>query len=197
MFAIVQNGEIKQIIQPHQEFTFNGTHYNAKWTVRMSQADRDALGIMDVVSAPRPDERFYWVQDNPVALVDGVPTITYTSSEKLLDDREEVDADGNPMYVQVLGEVDGQPAMVDSAERLVTKGLKSQWVAQSKAQANSQLAATDWMVIRKAERGVEIPSDVAAERAAILQRCAALETAIMACTTVEQLIEAVTSQDGV
>lgn len=176
MFAIVQNGEIKQIIQPHQEFTFNGTHYNNKWTVRMSQADRDALGIMDVVSAPRPDERFYWVQDNPVALVDGVPTITYTSSEKLLDDREEVDEQSAP---------------------IITKGLKSQWVAQSKAQANSQLAATDWMVIRKAERGVEIPSEVVAERAAILQRCAALETAIMACTTVEQLIEAVTSQDGV
>jgi hypothetical protein len=36
------------------------------------------------------------------------------------------------MWVKVLGEVDGEPAMVDSDERLVTKGLKSQWIAQVK-----------------------------------------------------------------
>lgn len=191
MFAIVQNNEIKRIIQPHQEFTFNGTHYNAKWTVRMSDADKAALGITDVVSEPRPDERFYWVQDNPVSLVNGVPTITYTSSPKLLEDREESDAEGNPLYVQVLGEVDGKPAMVDSSERLVTKGLKSQFIAQAKQQANSLLAKTDWMVLRKAERDVAIPADVAAERAQILADCAAKEAAISASTTIEQLIAAV------
>jgi hypothetical protein len=44
------------------------------------------------------------------------------------------------IHVKVLGEVDGEPAMVDSDERLVTKGLKSQWIAQTKESANKALA---------------------------------------------------------
>ena len=136
---------------------------------------RQSLGVVEVEDEPYYDQRFYWGVGNP----------------KLLNDREEVDSDGNPMYVKVLGEVDGEPAMVDSTERLVTKGLKSQWIAQTKAAANSQLAATDWMVIRKAERGVNIPAEVVAERQAIISACAAKEAAIAACTTVEELISVV------
>jgi hypothetical protein len=47
------------------------------------------------------------------------------------------------------------------------------------------------MVIRKAERDVAIPSDVATERAKIIADCTAKETAIAACTTVDQLIAVV------
>lgn len=189
MFAIVQNGQIIKTIQAHTEFELNGKQYNNKWTVRMSAADKAALGITDIAYGPRPDERFYWVTSNGLQLVDGVPTETYTSTPKLLGDREESDAEGNPLYVQVYDPATDQ--MVNTTERLVTKGLKSQWIGQVKAQANSALAATDWVVLRKAERGVEIPADVAAERAAILQACADKEAAITAATTIEQLIAAV------
>jgi len=112
-----------------------------------------------------------------------------------LADREEVDAEGNPMWVQVLGEVDGEPAMVDSDERLVTKGLKSQWIAQVKDTAGKMLAATDWMVIRKAERDVAIPADVVAKRAAILAEAERLETAIAACNNIDDFITTVQSQN--
>jgi hypothetical protein len=136
---------------------------------------RQFLGVVEVEDEPYYDQRFYWGVGNP----------------KLLNDREEVDSDGNPMFVKILGEVDGEPAMVDSTERLVTKGLKSQWIAQTKAAANSQLSATDWMVIRKAERGVDIPAEVVAERQAIIANCAAKEAAISACTSVEELMQVV------
>jgi hypothetical protein len=112
-----------------------------------------------------------------------------------MEDREEVDEDGNPMYVKVLGEVDGEPAMVDSDERLVTKGLKSNWIAQVKVHAGTMLATTDWMVIRKAERDVAIPADVVASRAAIVAEANRLETAITACADVAALIEVVSSQN--
>ena len=82
---------------------------------------REQLGIVEVADPEQYDQRFYWGVGNP----------------KLLNDREEVDEDGNPMYVKVLGEVNGQPAMVDSTDRLVTKGLKSQWTAQVKQTAGS------------------------------------------------------------
>jgi hypothetical protein len=54
-----------------------------------------------------------------------------------LNDREESDKDGNPVYVQVYDSA--TQAMVDSSERLVTKGLKSQWIAQVKDTANKLL----------------------------------------------------------
>jgi hypothetical protein len=69
--------------------------------------------------------------------------------------------------------------------------LKSQWIAQNKASANSLLASTDWMVIRKAERDVAIPADVVTERAKIIADCTAKEAAITACTTMEEFLAVV------
>jgi hypothetical protein len=90
-----------------------------KYANLRNPAIREALGVTEVADPPYFDQRFYWGVDNP----------------KLLDDREESDENGDPMWVKVLGEVDGEPAMVDSDERLVTKGLKSQWIAQVKETA--------------------------------------------------------------
>jgi hypothetical protein len=129
----------------------------------------------------RPDDQYYWVTQNS----DG----SYTGTPKELEDRAEVDQDGNPMYVKVLGEVDSEPAMVDSTERLVTKGLKSQWIARVKHNTNMTLAQTDWYVIRKAERSVDIPADIATYRAAVIAWANSTEASISAVTTVEQLKE--------
>ena len=136
-------------------FTLNGKPVNiyrpytapdgTKFPNLRDPAIREQLGVVEVPDAPYFDQRFWWGVGNP----------------KLLDDREEVDEQGNPLYVKVLGEVNGEPAMVDSDERLVTKGLKSQWIAQVKATAGSLLAQTDWMVIRKAERNIDVPASVA------------------------------------
>ncbi len=69
--------------------------------------------------------------------------------------------------------------------------LKAQWIAQTKAVAGSLLAQTDWMVIRKAERDVAIPEATVTARAAIIAEANAKEAAIIASTTVEELIFAV------
>jgi len=140
---------------------------------------REQLGIVEVADPENFDQRFYWGVDNP----------------KLLNDREEVDQDGNPMYVKVLGVVNGEPAMVDSTERLVTKGLKSQWTAQVKQTAGSMLAQTDWMVVRKAERNIDVPATVAAKRAAIVAECDRLEASIAGCADVEALIAVIGNQN--
>ena len=114
---------------------------------------------------------------------------------KLLNDREESDDQGNPLYVKVLGVVDGQPAMVDSDKRLVTKGLKSQWIAQVKETAGKLLAQTDWMIVRKVERDVAVPEQITAYRAAVVTETTRLETAILAATDVESLITTVSTQN--
>ena len=130
----------------------------------------------------RPDDRYYWVTANENG--------SYTATPKELEDREEVDEDGNPRFVQVIDRTD--PAnliMVNTTKRLISKGLKSIHIAQVKQTANSILAQTDWMVIRKAERNVDIPADTVAYRASVVAKATELETAISAVTTVEALKE--------
>lgn len=159
-------------------FTTGEIQYPANWLRLASPEERAAIGITEVADPEPYDQRFYWGPGNP----------------KLLDDREEVDQDNNPLWVQVLGQVDGEPVMVDSDERLVTKGLKSQWVAQVKDTAGKMLAASDWMVVRQVERGVAIPAAMAANRAAVIAECDRLEAAIRSCATVEELIDVVSTQ---
>jgi len=169
-----------QTIPLDTPFTIDGTSYPANWLRLTSLAEKQAVGIEEVADVTTTyDDRFYWGVDSP----------------KLLNDREESDQDGNPMYVKVLGTVDGKPAMVDSTERLVTKGLKSNWTAQVKDTANKLLAQTDWMVIRKAERDVAIPTAVATYRAGVVTECARLVAAISGAADVPALITVVTNQN--
>ena len=151
----------------------NGT----KYANLRDPAVRSALGVTEVPDPESYDQRFWWGPNNP----------------KLLNDREESDEDGNPLFVKVYDPA--TESMVDSDERLVTKGLKSQWIAQVKDTAGKMLAQTDWMVIRKAERNVDIPESVATKRAAIVAEADRLETAIAACSDVEALISVVSAQN--
>ena len=122
-------------------------------------------------------------------------TRTYVNTPKILEDRLEVNEDNTPMYVKVWDATanSGQGAMVDTTEQLVTKGLKSQYKTQFKQIANSMLAQTDWMVIRKAERNIAIPTDVATKRAAILTECDRLIAAATAASDMPAFITAVQS----
>jgi len=138
---------------------------------------REQLGVVEVADPEQYDQRFYWGVNNP----------------KLLNDRLEVKEDGTPLYVQVYNPATQE--MEDTAEQMVTKGLKSQWIGEIKDTAGKMLAQTDWMVIRKAERNIDIPAEVISRRAAIVAECDRLEAAITACATVEELITVVSAQD--
>jgi len=77
----------------------------------------------------------------------------------------------------------------------VQKGLKSQWTAQVKDTANKLLAASDWMVIRKVERNVDIPAATVTFRAAVVTEVERLKTAIAGATDVTAFIAVVTAQN--
>jgi len=70
----------------------------------------------------------------------------------------------------------------------VQKGMKSQHLAQTKTTANQLLSATDWMVIRKAERSIDIPAATVTYRAAVLAECDRLLAAIAAASDVPALM---------
>ena len=152
-------------------------------------------GARPIVDGHQENQQFYFVTFDRYEVGADSVTRTYVSTPKILEDRLEVNVDNTPMYVKVWDATanSGQGAMVDSTEQMVTKGLKSQYKAQFKQTANSLLAQTDWMVIRKAERNINIPDDVATSRAAILTECDRLIAAVTAASDMPAFITAVQS----
>jgi len=151
--------------------TEDGVQRPANWIRLATEEEKLAIGLVWEADPIRASDVFYW--DGNIA------------NPKALEDKEEVDQDGNPMYVKEYDQA--TKSMVDTTERLVTKGLKSNFIAQVKQTAGSILAQTDWMVIRKAERDVAIPTATVAYRASVVAKAEELEVAIKAVTTVEEL----------
>jgi len=157
-------------------FEHNGTSYFADWFNELTAEQMAELGIQVVEDYARPDDRFYWVQEN----VDG----SYSTTDKDLNDREEIDQDGNPLWVKVLGEVDGQPAMVDSNVRLVTKGLKTNFINQINLTMRRLLKPTDPKVTDNS-----ITDEETAYRAAVIAEGTRITDAIANVTSVAELSE--------
>ena len=155
----------------------NGTQYGAGWLNQATEEQKLAIGITWVVDPAPVDNRFYWDTDLP----------------KALEDKLEVKEDGTPLYKQVYDKA--TESMVDTTEQIVTKGLKSNFIAQVKDTAGKLLANTDWYVVRKAERNVDIPANIVTKRATVVTEADRLETAISNVTTVEALIEVLNAQN--
>jgi len=127
-----------------------GVQHPAQWN-RWTDEEKAAKGLVwnqDLQPVPF-DNRFYWSADVP----------------KALNDVDAVDEDDNPV-------------LDEDGVQIVTKGLKSNAIAQVKATAAGLLQPTDWMVTRKAETGTAIPDSVLDYRAAVRTASGTIETAI-------------------
>jgi hypothetical protein len=156
------------------DINLNGMTYPYSWLEGTSPAVRASLGI-EANGDINYDTKYYWGVNNP----------------RILNDREEVDADDNPLYVQ---EYDAESqTMVDTTTRLVAKGLRTTCTAEIKATTNDLLKPTDYYIIRNEVESLEIPEAIATYRSAIITESDRVVTAIAAVTTVEQLIEVMSS----
>jgi len=196
MYAIVKDGAITATGNIKQLFP------NTSFAGGVATADfKTVEGVMDVVQAEQKDRKYYFVTEGDIALVDGVPTQQYTNTAKRLVDEDAKDDDGKQLYVQVWdadydnGAGKDKGKMVDSSEKLINQGLKTVMTAQVKDTANKLLASTDWMVVRKYERDVAIPSATATYRAAVITECARLETAIADAANVDALATVMAGQN--
>ena len=174
MFAKITDGAIEATGTLKQLFP------NTSFPAGIADADfKTANGLQDIVNAEQKDRHYYWVTQGNIALVGGVPTQQFTNTAMAIADVDVKDADGNQLYVQVWDADEGDHgAMVDTSEKLITRGLKYNFKNQIKSQSNSALANTDWMVIRKAEREVAIPDATVTYRAAVITEYGRLKTAI-------------------
>ena len=133
----------------------NGLQHPANW-MKMSDSRKTEIGLVyeaDPV-AVQFDNRFYWS----------------AGIERALEDVNEVNDDNTPM-------------LDENGDQVVTKGLKSNAIAQTKVTAAGLLAPTDWMVVRSAENGTDVPSATLAYRQNVRAASETIETAISNATT--------------
>jgi hypothetical protein len=133
----------------------DGLQHPANW-MKMSDSRKTEIGLVyeaDPVVASF-DNRFYWA----------------AGIERALEDVNETNDDNTPM-------------LDENGVQVVTKGLKSKAIAQTKVTAAGLLAPTDWMVVRSAENGTDIDADTLAFRAAVRKASNDIEAAISAVTT--------------
>ena len=144
-------------IREHKSWTDdNGVTHPKNWHI-WSAADKEAAGLVEIIPDSPPDSRLYnWSQN-----ADG----TISSTAKPLEDVNEVDENGDPL-------------LDDDGVQVVRLGVKSALKAEVKSQQGSLLAQTDWAVVRKADKGTAIPSNIQTWRDAIRAKAAAMESAI-------------------
>jgi len=127
------------------------------WASAWSDEDKEQWGVTWQDDPDTSyDDRFYWAKDVP----------------RSLTDINAVDEDGDAIL-----DADGN--------QVVTLGLKSIWVAQTKTTANSKLASSDWYVTRKAETDEAIPSTITTYRTAVRTASGTIETAINSCADLD------------
>lgn len=169
MYAIVKNNQVESVGELSILFpqtSFPPSGPDAGWKAEH--------GVFEIVEGEQKDQRFYWVTPDSYQVGDGVVTRTYVNTPKALEDVTETP--------------EGQ-------EPVTTRGLKYNYLQQIKGFANSCLAPTDWMITRKVERDVAIPTDVATYRAAVITEYNRLKAAIEGTNSVEDLITVVGSQN--
>jgi len=146
-----------QLLKPGKAWKDTDNRLHPKTWMRYSDESKKRYGIVwedDPASQAPFDNRFYWGRQ-----LDG------TLIPRSLTDVNEVDEDGN-----ALKDADGN--------QIVTPGLKTSWVEQTKEEANRKLAVHDWYIVRNAEKSTAIPSSITTYRDAVRTKCAEIETAL-------------------
>ena len=145
----------------------DGTQHPATWS-RWSDDEKKDKGLtwQDEPASQEPfDNRFYWGRKTDGSLI-----------ERSLTDIKEVDEDGK--------------AVLDpNGNQVITLGLKSIWITQTKRTAQEKLSKHDWMIVRNAEKSTAISSDITTYRDAIRTKCASIETAINNCSSLADFIK--------
>jgi 16S rRNA G527 N7-methylase RsmG len=138
---------------------------------------KNSSGVYEVIynTTNLKDTEFYYNGAETFTFANEQVTASYApATAKALEDRNEVNKEGQPLLDQ-----DGK--------QVVTKGLKSNHVARIKSQAAGALQSTDWYVIRNAESGAVVPTNISTYRAAVRTKSNDMEALINAVTSVEQL----------
>ena len=179
MWALVEDNAIVKIIKNPKAMVIGDTRHSKNiFSFRWSNEEREAIGIYEIVfdNSNKKDEAYYTNTNQSFDYADGQVTASYgTATPKLLEDRNEVDDDGEPL-------------LDDNGDQIVTKGLKSQKKDIIKQQASGLLAPTDWYVLKATDvESYSVPSEVSTFRTNVRTKSNEMETAIDNASDVDAL----------
>ena len=170
MWARIESNKIVEYYDRKQSIVLNNVRYSSQIFTIWTDAQRKDLGIVPIViSGSHLDTRFYIEKDYSDAIAgDGnsvIRTIGVKAADRKLENEDAVDEDGNK-----LKDKDGN--------QIINYGLKHYALQNVKKQQEGFLSQTDWYIIRKADVGTAIPSNIQTWRNAIRSDATAIETAI-------------------
>ena len=170
MWARIESNNIVEYYDRKKSIVLNNVRYSSQIFTIWTDAQRKDLGILPIViSGSHLDTRFYIEKDYSDAIAgDGnsvIRTIGVKAADRKLENEDAVDEDGNK-----LKDKDGN--------QVINYGLKHNAIQKVKSQQAGYLAQTDWYIIRKADAGTAIPSNIQTWRNAIRTDATEIETAI-------------------
>ena len=170
MWARIEDNKIVEYYNQKKSIVLNNVRYSSQIFTIWTDAQRKDLGILPIViSGSHLDTRFYIEKDYSDAIAgDGnsvIRTIGVKAADRKLENEDAVDEDGNK-----LKDKDGN--------QIINYGLKHYALQNVKKQQEGFLSQTDWYIIRKADVGTAIPSNIQTWRNAIRSDATAIETAI-------------------
>ena len=191
MWALVTDNTITKLLNNPRGMVIGDTQYSRNIFSLWSKSEREAKGIYEIVwnDAKKKDEEYY-TNTNQTFTYDadaGTVTATYgdatakAHADTLFTAQDESDGKGTE------GEV-------------ATRGVKYHKIINIKQQAATELARTDWYIVRNADAGTAIPSAITNHRAAVRTKCAQMETAITNASNtaaIQTLYTYTTDGDGV
>ena len=156
MWALVESDNVTQVFTRPKGITVGEVNYPSNIFMLWTASELEALGIYEVVidNTNLKDKEYYINTNQSFDFADGVVTASYgVATARPLDD----------VLFTAQEETDG----LGTEGEIKQYGLKPQHKAVINQQAGGILQDTDWMVVRAAEGGTAVPSDIATWRAAV------------------------------
>jgi hypothetical protein len=175
MWALVEDNSITKTFNRPKGFTLGEVQYPASIFTLWSKSEKEAIGLYEIVvdNSNLKDQAYY---------TNGAESFTWASNT--------VTKSFGTATAKALNDV------TDDDENL-TRGLKYNHKQIINQQAAGVLAPTDWMVVRAAEGGTAVPSDITTNRAAVRTKANEMCTAIDGAADVDALAALYVYTDGV
>ena len=168
MWALIEDGSITKIINQPKGMVIDNIQYSRNiFSFRWSNEEREAIGLYEVVfnNTKKKDKEYYLNTNQSFAFAEGTVTASYG------------DATAKAHADTLFTAADEDNGLGTEGE-VKTEGLKTVKIRNIKLQAASELARTDWYIVRKADADTSIPSAITTHRAAVRTKCAQMETAV-------------------
>ena len=186
MWALVESNNVTQVYTRPKALTIGDVNYPSNIFMLWSSSELEAIGIYTVVidNTNLKDSKYYVNTNQSFAFKSSVTinSIDYTNvvvasygtaTAKPIDD----------VLFTAQDETDG----LGTEGEVKQPGIRQGHIDAINAQAAGNLSPTDWMVVRAAEGGTAVPSDIATWRAAVRTKSNDMCTAIDGAADVDAL----------